>query len=511
MTPERILCAVAAILIAGTGAEFPQQAAASDVGGTVSLQTVPALAGVRLAVGGSDVTTDAGGGAALWVPDLDGIAGRVSLATARLDPTTTVALSKVHPLPHTIARRSNLMIGLDVTSAVRLRVQPGTTGVPPTSIQLLRLHSIAGQVLDVNPVRTRRVRLLSRRTRLTNGVLTTQDVTWSVDRAAGAPGLALTTAGPRFDPFGHRRWAVRLQPVRGTIEIGTVPATAGVTFALGGATVTTGRDGSARVPVSDLNDVQQRLQLGSTAAGPVTVSLLRVSKLPPGAPHRRRLVAALEVRRDVTLRFVSPLGESVPAGHVQEVDLSGGGPMITLTGRQVRDPVSLPEAIASEVAGHWRTRSLRWSVSGVRFDGGEAVFAGKQRYSPNPAGTWKVVLSVFRVRVAVRDALFGSRVGSSVWVTRADGTGFPLRVGSAAPGVVPAMVRGLYDLRVDAAVFGKHTKVLVSRDDLVDVRVITPLDVAMIALSLALVGAGALMIGRAASRKRSRHQRGVSE
>ena len=511
MSYKRFACAAAAALLVGTGAGFPSRASASDTGGTVSLQTVPALAGVRLAVNGSVVTTDVGGSAALWVPDLNGIADTVSLASSRLDPTTTLAISKVHPLPHTIARRSNLMVGLDITSSVRLNVQPGTTGVAVDSVRLLQLHSVAGQVLDVNPTRTRRVRLLARRTRLTNGVLTTQHVTWSVDRAMGAPAIALTTAGPRFDPFDHERWRVRLQPVRGTVDIGTVPATAGVTFTLGGATVTTGPNGSARVAVSDLNNVDHRLQLGSAAAGPVSVSLLRVSKLPPGALHQRRLIAALEVRRDVRLRFVDLLGEKVPANRVQQVDLSGGGPMITLTGRQVRDPVSLPESIATEVAGHWQTRPVTWSVSAVRFDGGDAVFAGKQRYSPNAGRAWYVALSVFRVRVAVRDALFGSGVGSSVWITGPDGRGFPLRVGSASPGVVPAMVRGLYDLRVDAAVFGKHTKVLVSRDDLVQVRVVTPLDIAVFALAVLLIGACLVLLGGVVPRRRLRRRRGSGE
>lgn len=511
MRANSVLCAVTAILIAGTAGEFPTSALAADSGGTVSLQTVPALAGVRVAVGPSVVTTDSSGSAVLWVPDLNDIAGSVSLASTQLDSRTTVAISKVQPLPHAIARQSNLRVGLDVTSAVRVLVQPGTTGTTATSVQLLRLHSIAGQVLDVNPVREPDVRLLSRRTRLTNGVLTTQDVTWSIDRVQAGRGVALTTAGPRFDPFGHASWKVQLQPVRGAVEIGTVPATEGVMFELGGTTVTTGPDGRAQALVSDLNNVQQKLQLGSTAAGPMTVSLLRVTKLKPGALNHRRLIAALEVRRNVTLKFVDPLGGSVPASHIQQVNLSGGGPMITLMGQQILNPVSLPEAIATEVAGRWSTRAITWSVSAVRFDGGEAVFAGKQRYSPAAAAVWNVALSVFRVRVIVRDALFGSGVGSHVWVTRSDGSGFPLRVGSATAAVVPTMVRGLYDLRVDAAVFDKHTKVLVSRDDVVDVRVVTPLDVALIALSVLLFGAGAVVVGRGASRKRVRHLRRSGE
>ena len=61
MRANSVLCAVTAILIAGTAGEFPTSALAADSGGTVSLQTVPALAGVRVAVGPSVVTTDSSG------------------------------------------------------------------------------------------------------------------------------------------------------------------------------------------------------------------------------------------------------------------------------------------------------------------------------------------------------------------------------------------------------------------------------------------------------------------
>jgi hypothetical protein len=73
------------------------------------------------------------------------------------------------------------------------------------------------------------------------------------------------------------------------------------------------------------------------------------------------------------------------------------------------------------------------------------------------------------------------------------------------------MVRGLYDLRVDAAVFGKHTKVLVSRDDLVQVRVVTPLDIAVFALAVLLIGACLVLLGGVVPRRRLRRRRGSGE
>lgn len=501
MRSTRAWGAAAAALIAATSVTFPGAVMAAGSNGTVSVQVVPALAGVQLAVGPAVVTTDGGGYAVADVTDLNNIADTVSLVSDQLGARTRIAISKVKPLPHVTASQSNLKVGLDVTSLVHLRVKPGTTDTPASSVRLLRLHSITGKVFDVNPVTDPVVRLLSRRTRLTNNVLTAQHVTWSVDRVAAGPGNAVTTAGPRFDPFGQVDWNLQLRPVRGTVEISTVPALAHVTFALEGTTGTTGPDGTAHVAVTDLNDIPARLRLGTSAAGSRSVSLLQVTRLNPGAPHHRRVLAALEVRRNIDLRFVDPLGASVPASRVQRVDLSGGGPTISLTGAQIRAPVSLPEAIATHAEGQWIVRPITWSVSAVRFDGSDAVFAGRQHYRPSASKTWNVTLSVFRVRMRVRDVLFGSGVGTHVWITGAGGSGFGVRVGSGTPAVVPGLVRGLYDLRVDAAVFGKHTKVLVSRDDLVEVRVVTPLDIAMIVLAVLVVGVGVILLGRRASAK----------
>ena len=54
-------------------------------------------------------------------------------------------------------------------------------------------------------------------------------MTWSVDLVSAGPGLAMTTDTPRFDPFGHPTWRLRLATVHGTVLIDTVPRTPQVT------------------------------------------------------------------------------------------------------------------------------------------------------------------------------------------------------------------------------------------------------------------------------------------
>jgi hypothetical protein len=499
MSARRMLAALLVVLVAvSSGYAVP---AAADSAGTVFLQTVPALAGVPVAVGSEVVTTGGDGSAAIRVSDLNGIAASVHLADDRPDADTLLSVSKVHTAPHVRPHESHISIGLDITSRVRLAVGAGDTGVAPDIVRALRLHSVAGQVMDVDPRTTPVVWLLARRTRLVANVLTTQQVTWSVDRVT-APGVALTTAKPRFDPYPNRVWDLELQTVHGTVQIVTVPATAGVQFLLDGAIVSTGADGAVNAPVSDLNAVDQRMSLATHAAGAASVSVLRISRLTPLTVHERRVLVSLSVRRQVALRFVDLQGQPVDPERISEVRLDGGGGIIRLDAAEVADPVSLVAKRATQIADVWQSRPVTYSASVVLLDGSNAVFRGKQRFDPNSSDVWPIRLSVFRLTMTAHDVLFGSRVSSRVSVTRPNGTSYTVRLGSGDGTVLTSMVRGLYDMKIHDAVVGAATTVLVSRDDAVDVRVVTPLDAAVIAIVGMLLVVAAVWGGRRLARRR---------
>ena len=498
--PSRRKCASLllgqAVLISVIGAGLAAAAPAPS-GGTVSIQTVPALEGVRVALGSHVVRTGADGSASVQVSDLNGIASRVELADTQLDATDTITLAKVQPAPHAAAHESHLTLGLDVTSRVALQIDPGGTGVSPDAVVSLSLHSVTGERIVIDPRQESSVSLSSRRTRLQNGVLTSQVVTWSVDSVSAGRGVAVSAMHPRFDPFGQSTWQLKLHPVRGTLIVDTVPKTAGVSFALDGATITTGEDGRGQGVVTDLNDVVDRVRLDSGSAGPLSVSLVRVAKLPPGAPLRRHVLAVLAVRRPVSLAFKDASGAPVSPARISEVRLQGGGATVTLTGKQIGEPVSLLSGVATQVDRVWQPRRLTYAIVEVHLEGSNAVFAGKQRFNPTTSATWHISVAVFDLKVTVRDVVFGTRISSSVWVTRPNGKGYGVQLGAGgAATALTSLVRGSYDLQAKAAVYGSHTKVLVSRNDSVDLRVVTRLDVIVMALALALVAGSVIVFGR---------------
>ena len=488
------------LLVVSTGGA--PAAAQRSAAGTVYVSTIPAVAGLAIDIGGVVQQTGPDGSAIVRLADINGMPHRVSLATGTTPAGDAVSLTRVVPGRH-VPHESHLSLGLDLTSRVRLRLGQGTSGVPSSSVHRIRLHSVTGQVLEVDPQKHPTVSLLARRTMLQRGVLAVQRVTWSVDRLAVVPGVAVTTQHVKFDPLGHRTWPLSMEPVHGVVTIRTVPSVAGVVFSLDGATITTGADGRAEAPVDDLNDVADRLRLAAPdAAGGLQVSNVRVTKLPPRVVHQRRVLVAMDVRRPVAFRFVDLAGHPVPLSRITDLTLSAGAASVRLIGSELTVPAPLLTEQATKIGTDWQTRSITYTLRSVRIDGGQAVFNGRQRFTPSSSGTWRIALAVFTLTVTAHDAFFGSQLASHLEITRPDGSRLPLSLSASQARRTPSLVRGLYSVQIDSAVLAGRASVLVSRNEAIDLRVVTLWDaVAFIAVVLLIV-VGAVLGGRRMSRRR---------
>jgi hypothetical protein len=500
--------AVVSLLLVLTSLGTAAGSTAGGAAGTVYVQTVPALAGVQLNVGGASVTTRTDGSARVEVSSINQVQHHVALTSTRVDDRTSVALSRVSPEPHTAPHVSRLSLALTVTSRVRLVIDPGSSGLSAGDVTGVRLHSLAGQVLEVHPGEGGMVTLVSRRAMLQRGVLTAQKVTWSVDRVTTRDGSTVTTDSPRFDPFTSSVWTIQLSPVAGTVVVDTIPRTPGVMVTVAGTTLTTGAHGRGTASVSDLNAVSDHVHLVTPEADGSEVEVLHVTKRPPPAIRHRRLLIALRVSDPVTFEFVDPNGHPLSSARVDEVDLNQGGRTRTISRQELAGPVMLPSSIARQVHGIWQVRRLNYSIQAVSVNGANAVFSGRQRFEPGGKTTWRVNLSVYDLAMTVRDSLLGRRVGSVVQVTFPDGKQRRLYVGDGQPTVLSSLVRGMYQLDVGAAVIGSEQTVLVSRDSSGDFRVITRLDLVLCAVvGLALVG-GLVLTGRRLAVRTPRPSRG---
>jgi hypothetical protein len=467
----------------------------------VFLTTTPAIPGVRLVVGSVTVTTGADGRVATPVSDINGIASRVSLASTRLGRRHDLSLAFVLPAAHHVKYESHLTVGIDVTSTVRLRIDPGSTGVPAAQVQALRLHSVTGRTRLVDPRRTRTVRLTSRTARRA-GSAAPEAITWTVDSLRVGGGSTFTSSRSAFDPFRSGTWRVQLRPVKGTVLVDTVPATPGATFVLDGATFTTDAGGQGTSSVADLNGVDQRLRLSNPQAAGVSVSIARIGRLAPGAAFQRHLVVALAVSRPVRLHFADLSGRPVPVDRVSEVRLDDGGRVVRVGGDELAEPVLLLSSVGRLVNGVWTPQPVTYSVTRVGVEGSNAVFSGQQRIDPAARRDWPVAASLFDVQVTVRDAIFGHQLRSGAQVVRPDGIRSSLVLAADRPTLMRSLVRGEYTLTTDSAVVGPDTRILVSKASDVDLRVVTLLD-AVVVVVVVLANAGGLVVIGFALRRRA--------
>jgi hypothetical protein len=499
---RRLTAAIASLLlVAGMGAA-PSTAASSA--GTVYVSTVPAVPGLAIDIGGVVQTTGPDGSAVAAVSNINGMPSRVRLAGTTTPAGDPVRLTRV-VLGRHVPHESHLTLGLEISSLVRLRLGAGTSGVAPQSVHRLRLHSVAGEIRDLDPQKVRSVTLLARRAMFQHGVLTAQRVTWSVDRIAVVPGVAVTTAHAAFDPLRHRTWRLSLEPVHGDVVIRTVPAVAGAVFSLDGATIATDARGRAKAPVDDLNDVSDRIRLASQeAAGGLQVSNMRVSKLPPLVVHQRRVLVAFDVRRPIVFRFIDLAGHSVPSARISDLTMSSGSTTVRYLGPELGVPMPLLTRQASKIGSAWQTRPITYTLRSVRIEGGEAVFNGRQTFVPSSSGEWRITLAVFTLVVTAHDAFFGNQLASRLEFTRPDGSRLPLHLSSNSGRRTPSLVRGLYSVQIDSAVLAGRASVLVSRNEAIDLRVVTLWDAVVFLLVVLLIVVGAVFGGRRMARRRER-------
>jgi hypothetical protein len=473
------------------------------VAGQVHVATVPATAGVHVTVGGVPATTGSDGRVTVAVPNLDNVERQVHLAETAAG-ANTVALTRVLSNPSPPRSRS-VTVGLNVTVPVRLSLAEGTSGVQPSTVRVVRVHSSHGTTVSVNPNAGSALPLLATRTAYQHGRLVAEHIAWTVDSITADPGVAVTTARKAFEPATGSSWVLTLAPLAGSVTVQTVPATAGVHLTVAGKSVTTGADGTGSVTVSDLNDVAHKVRLADAAAEGSAVAIHRVQNKGANTAFARELVVALRVSRPVTLVFADPGGDVVPASRIDSVTLHGDGGQVVLRGSELTAPVSLVSAIPTLVEGHWQVRPVIYSVAEVHLAGSNAVFAGRERFAPSHAGTWHISLALYTATIRVADALFGRSVSSTAQLTAQDGTATRISIPSGGVSL-PSTVRGMYTLDLDAAVLGGSNRILVSGDTAADIRILTVFDVAVLigmavilAVALLLVGA---WVGRADDRAR---------
>ena len=306
--------------------------------------------------------------------------------------------------------------------------------------------------------------------------------------AAALAAMAAPTAAPA---------ALQATPAFDVLTFRTVPAIAGVRIRSAGRTVRT--DGSGFVT----------LRVRRTGPGYTDIQAPEVlpTRLRSGKQARfgglfqsgRTLGISLYTR--TRLRFVDPAGKRVPARRITGGRLASGiGARIHIEGAVT--PLLQASRVLLTIGGV-RSRPIEYAVDRVEIDGANVVNRAQRRFFPLRAARLSVPLLLYSARFVATDALFGGHVGTAVRLRYPGGrtVRLPLRNGTAS---AASLARGQYYVRAEAPGYSIERPLWLSRDQVVELRIIGYLDIALLLGALSAVALGLLLARRPVLRRRLR-------
>ena len=292
-----------------------------------------------------------------------------------------------------------------------------------------------------------------------------------------------------------------VRPALLTVE--TVPPLPGIPFALDGQKFLSDDQGVARLEITTLGAYQLAVLLEPEAklSAHTRASFLRWadSEFEPerifdirGDEH---LTVGFALSHRVQTRFFDLDKDAVPWSRVSALKLKGSnGTYRTLTDGE---PHWLQANRVQRLSNGMVVAPLQYSVESVTLDGANVVNRYQQRFFVEPRDLWKIELLLYSASINATDALFGFSVGKGVSMTYPDGRTETLAFGSDDKVHVGPLARGIYQLQVTGASgIAPPTPVALSRDQEVELKVLSALDIgAGVSLGLFLA-LGLLFYGR---------------
>jgi phospholipase C len=313
---------------------------------------------------------------------------------------------------------------------------------------------------------------------LVGGVLFSWVLLWPGSRSRAHFSCQLVAVAVALSALGAAPAAA--QPIQ------TVPKVPGMRFSLEGRVFEAGNDGRAHPPPG----------LGSSPAALRALD----TQIAPGVRARfdrwysRRRIAAIKLYYRVTPTFVDLAGRRVDPRVVTSVVVRGS------QGRRHVFDGDRPHwlqgnRVVPESHGTGST-AVYYSAERAVVAGSSVVYRGQQRFFPAKTRRMELRLLLFAARVTIRDALLGFPIGSALRLEYPNGRRQRHALGPGAELTLRSLPRGDYRVSVDALGISSSRPVALSRDQQVDLKVISWLDVAVVLLTLASIALALLFLRR---------------
>jgi hypothetical protein len=268
------------------------------------------------------------------------------------------------------------------------------------------------------------------------------------------------------------------------LTVQTVPVLEGVPFMVGGRMFRTDALGRARV-VGPAPRLADRIRIPDTEIAPGVRARFN---------RRKEGNYLFDLLYRVRMSFRDPDGRPVDPGRVNSVTLKGSHG-VRLTMKPAGSHWLQGIRVVTSSQGY-RKKKLTWVVERATVEGSNVVNRSQQRFVPTRTRNTSVALLLYPAHFSARDALFGFPLGSHVNIKYPNGRVERHTLGDDAQVTLPSLPRGQYTVSVVGPGITFERPVALSREQAVELEVLSYLDLGLGLGVLASLAFGLLLLGR---------------
>ncbi len=285
------------------------------------------------------------------------------------------------------------------------------------------------------------------------------------------------------------------------VRVETVPAIPGITFKMDGRQFISGPDGSATININQAgtyrldvlldqyHNPSQQVEFGRWSEE--SYQPFRTVTVPANTP----IQVGLNVYHRVSFKFIDLDSLSVDPSRIISISIrSAQGDVFSL---KPGDTPWLPSSRTARRQAGLEETKLLYSVNSITIDGSNVVNSAQQRFYAQTDDTWTISLLLFSLRINTKDGLFAAPVGTSVNVGFPDGQVKNYLLDKTGKLQIHALARGIYHISlIGVKGLGTSTPVALSRNQVVNLNIVTPLDLAVVGSVCSGLGLGLIIYGR---------------
>jgi hypothetical protein len=212
-------------------------------------------------------------------------------------------------------------------------------------------------------------------------------------------------------------------------------------------------------------------------------------------PRIRPLEIGFILTHAVSQTFYDSAGHQIESSRITSISIGGIGRIHTF---ENPGPLWLPSnRLVHRIGERLESQRILYYVRNVSIDGVNVINQSEQRFYTRPQSTWLIKVLLYSAHFSGRDALFDFPIGSGIRIEYPNGLVKKFLFNDQAEVEVPALARGQYNVTVTGAGGSAPSiPVYLSRDQNVQLIVISYLDIAVIFGTPIIAALVLLFIGR---------------